>query len=609
MNIPTDILQAKNLYVKAKEAYYNSGDPIMTDTEFDKLEDYLKEKCPKWPGLSKTGIKVGKKHAISLPYFMPSLNKYYPEHISKYWEKYSNVPKFLYMAKLDGCSVLLQYKDGNPISLITRGDGSYGKDISYFIPYLNLPRNIKDKSNIFLRCEAIVKKETFTIKWANDFQSNRNMVSGLLNRTDLHRALKDIDFVVLGIFDKNIVDGLKYAKSLGFNIVKASVGSFNKHKIFLEKVHQGKYEADGVVIAPTSFYYKYSNSDKPKDIVAYKENLETNAVDAQVTRIIYQVSHTGRIIPKVEIKPITLQGVTVKYVTCHNAQWMIDRKIGPKAVISVVRSGEVIPKIVGVKKEGELQYPSIPYKMDGVHFVCQESNDDQKIERIVHFIEVLGVKNVAKQTIITLYNNRINSITRLLKAIHNSKFPIFLQKHFGKVKGNNIFNSLHSIVLNHYTYIDVMVASGCFDAGINERKLQKIVDNGIDLSNIVNSRKEVIYNDLLGDSIKEKTAILLADGLNSFVKWWEKNSTYFDTIRNVSPKKVILGKFSGHRITFTGYRNKEQEDFLIKNGAEIVNFSTKTTVLLYKEDGKKSSKVEKAGSRAMTFEQFLERFA
>lgn len=52
-----DILKAKNLYMRAKEAYYNSGDSIMPDEEFDKLEDFLKEKCPDWIGLKKRVLK------------------------------------------------------------------------------------------------------------------------------------------------------------------------------------------------------------------------------------------------------------------------------------------------------------------------------------------------------------------------------------------------------------------------------------------------------------------------------------------------------------------------------------------------------------------------
>lgn len=599
-----DILKAKNLYMRAKEAYYNSGDSIMPDEEFDKLEDFLKEKCPDWIGLKKTGIKVGKKTEVVLPHFMPSLNKYYPEEIEKYWKKNLS-EKYLYMAKLDGSSVLLRYKDGNPIQLVTRGDGEKGKDISFFLPFLKqLPRNISNKKDLYFRCEAIVSKETFK-KWDQEFQSNRNMVSGILNRTDIHPCIHDIDFVVLGEFSKNIVEGLKEAKSLGLKIVQCSVGKAGLEENYLKKIRDYKYEADGVVIAPISFYYDYENSDKPKNIVAYKENLKACEVSATVKRIVYQVSHTGRIIPKVEIEPVQLQGVTVKYATCHNAQWMIERKIGPKAVISIVRSGEVIPKIVGVQKEGQLQYPSIPYKMEGVHFVSVEKTDEQKIEEITRFIKLLGSKNIASSSVATLYNKGIKSISGLLYNLSKEDFPQKLQKIFGKVKGQNIFESLHSIILEHHSLLVLMVASNCFDAGIGIRKLQNAVDNGVDFVESLTHKKPMEY--FLGEGIQEATAQQIADGLESFSQWYEKNKKYFDSFIKPSPNIKKQGILSNQRITFTGYRDKEQEQKIIELGGEIVNFSSKTTYLLYKEN-KKSSKVAKAGARAITWEKFCEIF-
>lgn len=606
-----NILQAKNLYMKAREAYYNSGEPIMTDAEYDKLEDMLKKKCPNWSGLKKTGIKVGKKVEVKLPYFMPSLSKYYPDQVAKYWEKYRGTPRFIYMVKLDGCSVLLRYKDGNPVALITRGDGEYGKDISFFIPYLKqLPKNIKDKSDFCLRCEAIVRKDTFAKKWQDSFQTNRNMVSGLLNRTELHKALRDVDFLVLGIFGKPILQGLKHAKELGFPIVQSVLAKAHGEVKMLEKAHKYDYEADGVVICPADFLYQYKNADKPNTgIVAYKENLKSSEVKAQVVDIIYQVSHTGRIIPKIHIKPVIVQGVTVTYVTCHNAQWMIQRKIGPGAVVSIVRSGDVIPKILGVIKPGELKYPDIPYKQKGVHFVALENTKEQSVKEITHFITTLGVNNVAQGTVNTLYDKGVTSVPRLLLGLQKGGFPHWLQKTFGRVKGKKIFEELHNIVLLRYNWIDLLVASNCFDAGIGERKLQKVVNNKANLEVLCTRDKDVDLFEFLGLGIKEATAYEITKGINKFRQWWKDNGKYFAKPIPPKPTQKVVGKLTGQHISFTGYRNKMEEQRLIDLGATIGGFSNKTTVLLYKEGGKASSKIEKAGDRAMTWEQFCKKFS
>lgn len=111
----------------------------------------------------------------------------------------------------------------------------------------------------------------------------------------------------------------------------------------------------------------------------------------------------------------------------------------------------------------------------------------------------------------------------------------------------------------------------------------------------------------LGEGIQEVTAQQIADGLENFSQWYEKNKKYFDSFIKPSPNIKKQGILSNQRITFTGYRDKEQEQKIIELGGEVVNFSSKTTYLLYKEN-KKSSKVAKAGARAITWEKFCEIF-
>ena len=70
--------EAKALYLRAKEAYYNEDKPVMTDAAFDRLEERLKSEAPKWAELKKTGIavpKIGKKSEALLFVPMSSLDK------------------------------------------------------------------------------------------------------------------------------------------------------------------------------------------------------------------------------------------------------------------------------------------------------------------------------------------------------------------------------------------------------------------------------------------------------------------------------------------------------------------------------------------------------
>ena len=62
------------------------------------------------------------------------------------------------------------------------------------------------------------------------------------------------------------------------------------------------------------------------------------------------------------------------------------------------------------------------------------------------------------------------------------------------------------------------------------------------------------------------------------------------------------------RIAVTGYRSKEQQSIIEQHGGIVDSFNSKTTVLLYSPNGKRSSKIAKAGSKALTWEQFASRY-
>ncbi len=49
------IAELRNLILKAKHAYYYSGEPIMSDAEYDALEDQLRQLAPEDPVLALVG--------------------------------------------------------------------------------------------------------------------------------------------------------------------------------------------------------------------------------------------------------------------------------------------------------------------------------------------------------------------------------------------------------------------------------------------------------------------------------------------------------------------------------------------------------------------------
>lgn len=602
-----NLSEAKSLYLKAKEDYYK-GKPSISDATFDRLEDWIKSKDPKWKGLHQTGIKVGKKVEVKLPYFMPSLDKRY-DNIDEWFTKHPRY-RWAYMAKLDGCSVLLEYLDGKPFRLITRGDGEHGKDISYFLPYLNIPKSIKHKKPISFRCEAIVTKEDYAHKWAATFDNPRNMVSGIFNRQDVHPALKDIHLVVLGVFGLPQYKGLQAAFKVGFETVYCKLDAPRAQVKHFDYIRGGKYEADGVVICNPEWVYEYGSSEKPKhDIIAYKENVEFK--DTLVTEVLYQTSVNGRLIPKIKVEPVVLAGASITYCTSHNAKWMVDHGIGVGAKVRITRSGDVIPKIIDVLEKAEVTYPNIPYKLKGVHFVADGITEEQRVKWIARFISVLGIETVKGKTVNSLYEKlNITSIHRLLLAIHHPRFLQRLRELFGVKKGKLIYEALQPVVTRRFPVATLMIASGSFDAGVGHKRLTSLQEQDFDLLVLSSWKEEAIKQSIISPGIGEATAELIANGLVSFHKFWRRNK---DLMQEPLPYekrkvKVMEGPLKNVNVTFTGYRSSEQENLITSLGGNIVPFSGKTTVLLYMEGGRKSSKIEKAGDKAMTFSQFKTKY-
>ena len=598
--------EAKKLYLDARAAYY-AGRPIMSDQKFDTLEALLKEKIPDWDELAHTGVKrtFGKRE-VKLAQFMPSLAKRYDDiddwfddHIRHDW---------VYMAKLDGNSVLLEYANGKPLSLVTRGNGEYGNDISYFLPYLNIPKNIEYKDRLYLRCEAIITKSDYLNKWQSEFDNARNMVAGILNRKSLHKGIQDIHLVVLGVYDRPLLDGLQFAFKQGFDVVYYASDIPRQQVKYFSLIRQQRYDADGVVIANPEWKYHYTNAEKPKDnIIAYKENVEL--VQSEVVDVIYQISAVGRITPKVQIKPVQLAGATIQYCTAHNAKWMLDRKLGIGSKVRVCRSGDVIPKIVDVESEGRIVYPKCEYKQQGVNFVAINCTKEQTVRMFTKLFATLEIDAIRQGTCETLYDGGIKNIDTLLIACHSPKIQQSLALKFGPKKGQTIYAAFRQLVETKWPIAKLMVALSIFDSGVGVKRLEALQQQDFDLFELSKWKETDIINSIISPGIGEALATLIARGLKDFNTFYRRNRKYLQKPEcKLTQVKIKQDRLNGLNVSFTGYRDKNQELLITQLGGHVVSFGKHTDVLLYRTNGKPSSKIQKAGDLAMTFEQFKERY-
>ena len=307
-----DLGDIVKLIRRASDAYYNST-PIMTDTEFDILRDYVEEIAPDHPVLKEIGAPVKSRKKVSLPVFMPSMDKVKPESLDKWLLKYNG--PYVVSAKLDGVSALL-VKSKKEQKLYTRGNGSVGQDISHLIPHIStIPARDAAAGEFVVRGELIIKDYDFENRFSSEKANARNMVSGLVTRKTIQKEeLKYTHFVVYEVISPVLCpsDQMEFALKNGFEVVhneKIKTMSVEKASNTLQNWRkEEEYSIDGIIISQDGIFERENSN--PKHSVAFKMVLSDQTKESIVTGVTWTTSKHGLKKPVVQIEPIQIGGVT-----------------------------------------------------------------------------------------------------------------------------------------------------------------------------------------------------------------------------------------------------------------------------------------------------------
>jgi NAD-dependent DNA ligase len=614
------LAQKKMLYLRAKKAYYESDKPILTDEEFDRLEDLIKDEDPKWSGF-KTGAPVGvKKTKKKLPIPMGSLDKIKkPEQVQRVLEAWEEL---VLSYKVDGASLELVY-EGIPTQLYTRGNGQIGGDVSYLIPHLRgIPKKLGTKKRVIVRCEGIFTKAGFA-KYRKEFDAPRNAASGILNRKDVHPATKDLQIVALQLLEPNVKpsDGLRWLKKSGFTVVpfkvvKAAQLNYNRLTRLLKKAKaESKYECDGLVLTRNTKNI-LPKSGNPDWGVAFKETVEVDeAPTTKILKTLWKVSPHGYLIPRYEVSPIKMSdGSTVRFAAAKNPRFATNMGLGPGAIVRLVKSGDIIPEIIGVEKKAKFILPdpkehgSYHWDKNKVHLVLDDpkSNEEFRVQKIARTFGRLDIDFMRGATIKRLAEVGINSVSKILKATPEDFLTV---PGFKDATANKLWTAIHTKIDAGFPIVKLADASGQFPRGIGDVQLQAVEErfNLMQLAQLPASQIEKKIRGISG--IGPERATMIAKGLPKFAKWLQ-----ITKIKVVKPKQVKVRslKLQGVNVTWTSYRNKDQEAIVQQNGGQVVSWSVKkTTVLLYSPTGKMSSKLtqaKEAGIPTLTWEQFTKKY-
>lgn len=590
-----ELLQLKE---ECDDIYYNTGKTsILSDKEYDLLCEYLEKNRQK--------LEIGSKvrdieNKVKLPIWLGSMDKIGhgdPERKLTNWKKRNNCnTEFIIEEKLDGVSCLIIY-DEKTIKLYTRGNGKIGTDIShlksYFknIPVKNVPKHTK------VRGELIITKNDFETKYKDTFANARNLVSGCINAKTIKNGITDIHFVAYELISNIIVKPsvqLETLKSYGFDVVNnrilsdVDVESLKKELISVK--NDSYYEIDGLIVQHNETYIRNTKGN-PSYAFAFKMMNFENIEETCVKCVEWNISKWGQLKPRLQIEPVKIGGTTISYVSAHNAKFIKDNKIGRDTVLNITRSGDVIPYIVNVVKSTQADFPTdIEYVWNdtNIDIMTTDETTEQKIKHIFNFFKSINVKYLGIQNIRKIYNSGFDSIQKILNITVSELEGI---DGFKTKMAENIYNSIHKYI-SESNIVNVLSASGVFGFGLGEKKIQTMFDK---IPNVMNMDKEEIRKVLLEtNGFSDKTVDKIISNMENAKTFYDSIKSYITT--NVSNKDTttLINEYTNENVVFSGFRDKELEDFILKSGGKVSKSITRKTTLLLVNSDNQTDKYNKA---------------
>ena len=607
--------ELETIITYANDKFFNTSKPVMEDSVYDILVDFLKQKFPKSKTLKNIGAQLKSKDKVKLDYWLGSMDKIKPgsKELEKWLNKYQD--NYVLSDKLDGISALLIYRTNGDINMYTRGTASEGLDITLILKYFNIPsfetiKNSKHKAtskNILMafRGELILEKEVFDKNWSKIMKNGRNTVSGLVNSKSINPKLAiDTKFVVYEIVDPLLLpdEQLKLSSKLGFDTVTykvvSSINYTSLSEYLKKRREQAKYIIDGIIVTNNAIYERNIKSN-PEYSFAFKDILEDQMTEATIVDIEWNVSKDGLIKPILILNPVDIGGVTITRVTGHNAKNVVDNKLGKGAVIKLIRSGDVIPYIKEVIKPAKkVDMPSIEWTWNStnVDIVSTELNSKEiLIKNIYYFFSSLDTKGLGEKVAEKLVDAGFNSVLKILKATETDFIKV---EGFKEKSASNLVQSIKKATTN-IKLSKLIAATNKLGAGIGEERIKTILDKYPNLLTDHTKWSKTEFIDKLKElnGWEEKTSSLVVNNFNQFMKFYSEIINYI-SIEEIKQKKISKNNFTDKNIVISGFRDAKLQEFLENSGAKITNSVSKNTDLLIVKDeetiASATGKVEKA---------------
>lgn len=361
--------------------YYVLDDPLLSDSEYDRLYDELAEleRQAGWAEPDSPTQRVGdallegfEKHRHLAPLW--SLDKAQTMEQLERWQERTNrvlradgfpSPHYSLEYKFDGLTINLTYEDGLLTGAASRGDGEIGEEILRQVKTIrSIPVRIPFKGLMEVQGEAVMllsRLAAYNATAREPLKNARNAAAGALRNTDpqetARRSLEAFIYNVGYIEGRSFTgqtEMIDFLRENRFRVspyekiftrmgaIKEAIDEVERHRAELD------FAIDGMVIKIADFAARevlgYTHKH-PRWAIAYKFPAEE--ATTVIEDVTWEVGRSGRLTPTAELDPVDVGGATVRRATLNNYQDIQRKKLRQGSRVFVRRANDVIPEIVG----------------------------------------------------------------------------------------------------------------------------------------------------------------------------------------------------------------------------------------------------------------------
>lgn len=439
-------------------SYYVLTKPTISDKEYDMMLKELADIEARYPQLAspesptqRIGSDITSEFVqVKHKYPMMSLsNTYSIEDLIDFDQRIRKITddevEYACELKFDGTAIGITYINGILTQAVTRGDGEKGDDVTANVRTIksiplklrgnDYPHEFEIRGEIFLPHASFerLNAEREDIGEA-PFANPRNAAAGALKlQNSSEVAKRGLDCSLYHMLGEKLpfeshYENLQKAREWGLKVSNdmrkcSSIAEINDYIIYWNTERRKlPYDTDGVVVKVNSYRLQRQlgyTAKSPRWATAYK--FEPEQAVTQLLSVVYQVGRTGAVTPVANLTPVLLAGSTVKRASLHNADQMEALDIRINDWVTVVKGGEIIPKIIDVDKSRRTA-DSKPIKyithcpVCGTELVKDEgeakhycpnytSCDPQILGKIEHFIarKAMNIDGLGFETVDMLY--------------------------------------------------------------------------------------------------------------------------------------------------------------------------------------------------------------